>query len=69
MIPRFPILNENLPAQKERIELIKHTQAEMNKTVTERKVVAALNRNISPTDRKYKMGEEVLLYDEKKKIR
>ena len=68
IVPRFPILNSNLPNQKERLEIIKIAQAEMNSIVAERRVLAALTRDIPPAaDRTYKIGEEVLIYSEKEK--
>lgn len=68
MIPRFPIINTDLPTQKERMEALKTAQAEMNSIVAERRVVEALTRNIPPAaDRVYKLGEEVLVYSEAKR--
>ena len=68
IIPRFPILNTELPTQKQRMEIIKSAQAEMNSIVAERRVLAALTRDIPPAaDRNYKLGEEVLVYSEKEK--
>ena len=65
---RFPILNSELPNQKERIGMIKSAQAEMNSIVAERKVLSALTRNIPPAaDRVFKLGEEVLVYHEQNK--
>ncbi len=68
IIPRFPILNSDLPEQKERLEMIKTAQAEMNSIVAERRVLAAVTRDVPPaTDRTYKLGEDVLVYSEKEK--
>ncbi len=68
IIPRFPILNSDLPNQKERLAIIQMAQAEMNSIVAERRVLAALTRDIPPAaDRTYKIGEDVLVYSEKDK--
>ncbi len=68
IIPRYPILNTDLPNQKERMEAIKLAQAEMNSIIAERRVLAALTKKIPPAaDRQYNLGEEVLIYDEKVK--
>ena len=65
ILPRFPILNTKLPKQRERMDMIKKAQAEMNTIVAERRVLAALTRDIPPAaDRTYKLGEEVLVYSE-----
>lgn len=68
IIPRFPILNTNLPMQKDRMAMIKETQAEMNCSIAERRVLTALTRDIPPAaDRTYNIGEEVLVYSEEEK--
>lgn len=68
IIPRFPILNHNLPTQRERLQALKLAQAEMNSIVAERRVLAALNKSIpSAADRNYKLGEKVLIYSETSK--
>ena len=68
IIPRFPILNTDLPNQKDLMELIKKAQAEMNNIIAERRVLAALTRDIPPAaDRTYQLGEEVLVWSEEKK--
>jgi len=65
ILPRFPILNSNLPNQKERLEIIKTAQAEMNSIVAERKIMTALSKNVpAAADRTYKLGEEILVYNE-----
>lgn len=65
ILPRFPILNSNLPSQKERMEIIKTAHAEMNSIIAERRITAALTRNVpSAADRHYKPNDEVLVYDE-----
>ena len=46
IIPRFPILNSELPDQKEILEIIKNAQAEMNSIDAERRVLSALTRNV-----------------------
>lgn len=48
IIPRFPILNINLSKQGERMDIIKKSQAEMNNIIAEKRVLAALTRNIQP---------------------
>lgn len=48
MFPRFPILNTDLPTQKDRINVIKAAQAEMNSIVAERRLLTALTRDIPP---------------------
>lgn len=59
-VPRFPIINTELPNQKDRLEAIKTAQAEMNAIVAERRIRTALAYEITPpSDRIYKVGEEV----------
>ena len=68
MIQRFPIINTDLPLQREIMAIIKKAQAERNSILGERRVLEALTRNIPPAaDRTYKLGEEVLVYSEKDK--
>lgn len=69
IVPRFSILNSELPAQKERIDKIKIAQAEMNYVVTKRRLLTALTRDIPHTVyRTYNLGEEVLVYSKRSKM-
>ena len=62
IIPRYPILNTDLPNQKERMEAIKLAQSEMNSIIAERRVLAALTKKIPPAaDRQYNWAEELLI--------
>ena len=67
-IPRFPIISTDFPSQKERMEALSKAQMEMNSIVAERRVLAALTRNIPPAGKyTYILGEEVLVYSESNK--
>lgn len=64
IIPRYPILNTELPTHKDRMNAIKRAQAEMNSNVAERCLMTALTRDIPPAaDLNYKIGEEMLVYN------
>jgi len=53
IIPRFPIISTNLPTQQERMDALATAQKEMNAIVSERRITAALTRNIpSAADRR-----------------
>ena len=68
IIPRFPIINTNLPSQKERMAIISTAQMQMNAIVIERRVATALSRNIPPaSDRNSNLGDEVLVVSEQQK--
>ena len=68
MLPRYPILSQDVPTQNERMKAPTSAQMEMNRIVSERKVLTALNRDIPPAaDRSYRLGEEVLVYSETEK--
>lgn len=65
ILPRFPILISNLSYQKAMIEIIKTARAEVSFIIAERKVTAALTKNVPSTaGRNYKPNDEVLKYDE-----
>lgn len=67
-MPCFPILNSDLPQQKERMEALKTAQAEMSLIIAERRVLEALIEYIPSTaDRIFRWEEEVLVYSELKK--
>ena len=66
--PRFPIISTDLPTQSERMRLLATAQMEMNAIVAERRVQAALTRQIPPAaDRVYQLGDEVLVFSEQDK--
>ena len=61
----FPIISTDLPAQEERLKLLISAQMEMNAIVAERRIQAALTRQIPPAaDRTYQLGDEVLVFSE-----
>lgn len=65
VIPRFVIINIELPNQKDRMEAIKTAQAEMTAKVAERRIRTALAHEIPPAaDQSFKVGEEVLVNSE-----
>lgn len=67
-IPRFPIISTDLRNQKERMEILPKSQKEMNSIIAERRILAALTRNVRPaSDRVYRLGDEFLVFSEKKK--
>ena len=69
VIPRFPILNTELPTQQERLEALKKAQAEMNSIVAERRIKRALLHKVpNASNYVFRPGTEVLVYreDEKK---
>lgn len=60
IIPRFPILILELQTQKERMDTIESSQAEMNTIFAEPKILSALNRNVAPcADQADKLEENV----------
>ena len=65
IIPRFPIINSELPTQKERMEALASAQMEMNSIIAERRISAALQRNIPRSaGQVLEVGDEVLVYRE-----
>ena len=67
-VPRFPIMNTELPKQEERMEALKKAQAEMNSIVAERRVKRALLHRVpNAAHHVIKPGMEVLVYREKEK--
>ena len=67
-IPRFPIINSDLPSQKERMDALQIAQKEMNSIIAERRVRTALSKEVPPAaDIVYQIGEEVLFHSEKEK--
>ena len=68
IVPRFPIISTDLPTQKERMDILRSAQMEINAIIAERRILRALNRDIPPaSDRVYRLGDEVLVYTEKDK--
>ena len=68
IIPRFPIISSDLPAQKERMLARSMAQLEMNAVVAERRILAALFRSIpTEADLAFEIGQEVLVYQERSK--
>lgn len=64
-LPRFLILNTNLPKQKERLAAVKTALAETNAIVAQRWLPPALQKSVHlATDRVCKIGEDVLIYFE-----
>ena len=61
--PRFPIISTEPPSEAERMKLLTSAQIEMNAIVVERRIQAALTRQIPPAaDRIYQIGDEVLVF-------
>ena len=68
IIPRFPVISSQLPAQSERMEVLTMAQREMNTIIAQRRIITALTKNIpSASDRFYSIDDEVLVYREKEK--
>ena len=66
--PRFPIISTELPTQDERMGLLTSGQMEMNAIIAERRIQAALTKQIPPAaDRTYRLGDEVLVFCEQDK--
>lgn len=65
IIRRFPIISINLPNQKDRMKGLANAQMEMKAIVAERRISAALQRNVpSSAHRVHQIGDEVLVYRE-----
>ena len=63
--PRFPIISAEIRTQEERMRLLTSAQIGMNAIIAERKIQAALTRQIPPAaDRTYQLGDEVLVISE-----
>ena len=63
--PRFPIISTELPIHEERRRLLVSAQIEMNAIIAERRIQAALTRQIPPAaHRVYQLGDEVLVFSE-----
>jgi hypothetical protein len=66
IVPMFPILSSKLPEQQERMRLLAAAQAEYNSIVAERRIAEILKSRVpGAADRVYKVGEEVLVLQEK----
>lgn len=64
--PRFPIISTNVPTQAERMKIMASAKMEMNAIIAEKRVQAAVPRQIPPaTDLVYQMVDEVLVFIEK----
>lgn len=58
IIPSFPKRNPNVPNRRDRMAMSKEAQAEMSSIIADRRVLAALTRDIAPTaDRVYNISE------------
>jgi hypothetical protein len=69
VVPRFPPMSIDLPKQHDRMAALAAAQMEMSAIVSENRITAALVHKIpSSVDRTYEVGEEVLVFREKKKI-
>lgn len=67
MLPRFPAIEADVPEQRERMEIIAAAQMEMNTIIAERRIAEALRRQSqSGIETVNEIGDEVLLYTEKK---
>jgi hypothetical protein len=65
VIPRFPILNTDLPVQRERMDALASAQREMQTIVAERRIQQALLSNVTQSaDRSYEIGDEIPVYRE-----
>ena len=63
--PRFPIISTELLAQAERMKTLTSAQMEMNTIVAERRIQAALSRQIpTAADKIYQLGDEILVFCE-----
>lgn len=64
-LPRFHIVNYNVPSGKGRKDKIRIARAKMYSIIAERKVTGALTKNVpSSADRNYEPNDKVLIYDE-----
>jgi transposase InsO family protein len=67
VVPRFSPMSIDLPKQGDRIAAVAAAQMEMSAIVSENRVNAALTHDVpSSVDRTYEVGEEVLVFREKK---
>lgn len=67
ILPRFPVIESEVPEQRERMEIIAAAQMEMNTIIAERRIAEALRRQApSGIETVYEIGDEVLVYRERK---
>jgi hypothetical protein len=65
-LPRFPILQSDLPNQRDRLDAIKTAQAERNNIIAEQRIQEAMIRRVTPAaDYILKPGQPVRVYREK----
>jgi hypothetical protein len=64
-IPRFPVLQSDLPNQRDRLDSVKNAQAEINNIIAEQRIQEAMMRKVTPaTDYILKPGQPVRVYRE-----
>lgn len=65
IIPRFPIISTDLPAQRERMQTLAGAQMEMNAIVSERRTMQVLTKWVPQSvDAVYAVYDKVLVYRE-----
>jgi hypothetical protein len=69
VVPKFPSMSIDLPKQRDRMAALAAAQMEISAIVSENRITAALNHNVSPSvNRTYEGGEGVLVFRGKEKI-
>jgi hypothetical protein len=67
VVPRVPPMSIDLPKQRDRMAALAAAQMKKSTIVSEKRITAALTQNVpSSVGRTYEVGEEVLVFREKK---